>query len=726
MGALTLKSFPFILRSWNVKSYEFFDPTDSFGQETRVYINKNQVVKVEPQFSGKALHSWLTDKGRLFFDSLFGNATHSVSQAPQVSALWSNVFECINKTFYVFTLCNFKYVRKFFFILIFENVSIEIINFLGLISQLNPFIKIKRAEKSPANLNLETDFQISSATSGVKLASSSLCLLVGTNTRYEGSYLNLKLRQRYLKGNFRALILGSSLDLTFPVSFLGSNSNILKSVAEGNHASCKDVVNAVNPIFITSTEALKHNSVQEFFNIFNVLEYSNVLNEVWSGFNVLNSSLYDSSSNSFSRFSSLTSKDLVSFSSVYSLNVTFNNISNLHAVLGSRLLQHKSFNRFFNNQLFINQNMFNTTTSKFAGIKKHLYCPSNMFFENQETFLNTEGFRKISSKLILKKSTKSDWQVLRKLAKSFLGKKHFSGHKDNKILFYDSNFLFDFKNFMHFHFQATPNLTNLNEYLAVINQKFVLCKSFLSFKCLTVKLSKKKLSYWLDDFFTGGKDNFCQNSLTLVRCSSNYKLQTTNFYAVPEVAGFLYAAGMPLSVLGIFVGTTVGLFLMMRRSNTVPLVATTTLAALDNLSPTQILGDGTVGHYRSLLETVLRWQEGLEQHQNIDVEITDLGLPARIAVQVARFNRHHYDTLVNRICDGQRADDVSSFLYEIQTHGGAATVAEHSGSQADAAGIVLTSFEQALCYHVAELGVGFQSYPEAVMALKTFIYVGAL
>jgi NADH dehydrogenase/NADH:ubiquinone oxidoreductase subunit G len=33
MGALTLKSFPFILRSWNVKSYESIDPTDTFGQE---------------------------------------------------------------------------------------------------------------------------------------------------------------------------------------------------------------------------------------------------------------------------------------------------------------------------------------------------------------------------------------------------------------------------------------------------------------------------------------------------------------------------------------------------------------------------------------------------------------------------------------------------------------------------------------------------------------------
>ena len=72
MGALTLKSFSFVLRSWNVRSYDSIDPTDSFGQETKVYIQKNQVIKIEPQFANNTLSPWLTDKGRQFFDSIFG------------------------------------------------------------------------------------------------------------------------------------------------------------------------------------------------------------------------------------------------------------------------------------------------------------------------------------------------------------------------------------------------------------------------------------------------------------------------------------------------------------------------------------------------------------------------------------------------------------------------------------------------------------------------------
>lgn len=38
MGALTLKSFPFELRGWDIEKFESLDPTDGFGTSTRVYI----------------------------------------------------------------------------------------------------------------------------------------------------------------------------------------------------------------------------------------------------------------------------------------------------------------------------------------------------------------------------------------------------------------------------------------------------------------------------------------------------------------------------------------------------------------------------------------------------------------------------------------------------------------------------------------------------------------
>ena len=509
-----------------MKNYESFDPTDPFGKNTIVYVHNSRILKIEPQFSSDSLNSWLTDKGRLFFDTFFGKAE---SPAPSGIILWEKLFKSILKMTNIFNLCSFKTASKFFFVLIFENVSLEIVSFLCLISQLNSFIKIKRGESSSLNSNLETNFQVNAASSSSHLSSSSLCFLIGTNTRYEGSYLNLKLRQRYLKGNFKLIILGSSLDLTFPVSFMGSNCAVLKNMVEGNHAVCKDVIHAENPLFVVNTESLKHSSVKEFMDSLRVLKHSNFLNEVWNGFNLLNSSLYESGLNFFSRFSFLSEKDFVRFSSFYAFNVDLSQISSLQSVMESRLLRYKNSNEFFPEKLFVDQTVFRREFT-FADAAKHAYAPSNMFFENQETFITTEGFRKISSKLILKKNTKSDWQVLRKFGHNFAHNNHLNCKKDNVVLFYDNSSLFNFKNFLNFQFQATPQLTNFNANVLFSNQKFVLFKSFPFFKSLTVKLLKTKLKFWLDDFYLGGKDHFCQNSLTLIRSSSHYKLQITNFH----------------------------------------------------------------------------------------------------------------------------------------------------------------------------------------------------
>ena len=213
MGALTLKSFPFVLRSWNVKSYDSIDPTDAFGQSTRVYVNKNQIIKIEPQFNDKTLHVWLTDKGRQFFDAIFDTSVTDVTKLENISIKttkqWENLFFTIRKTFYVFNICNFKYASRFFFLIVFENVNIEVLNFLSLICQMNSFVKVRRVEKISIDTSLEQNFQLDSATSLPKLSASSLGVLIGTNSRYEGSYLNLKLRQRYLKGNFKLVTIGS-------------------------------------------------------------------------------------------------------------------------------------------------------------------------------------------------------------------------------------------------------------------------------------------------------------------------------------------------------------------------------------------------------------------------------------------------------------------------------------------------------------------------------------
>nr|YP_009688015.1 NADH dehydrogenase subunit 11 [Haslea nusantara]QDX17605.1 NADH dehydrogenase subunit 11 [Haslea nusantara] len=538
MGALTLKSFPHVLRGWEVRSYESFDPTDSFGQETRVYIDRNQIVKIEPQFSNTASTTWLTDKGRQFFDSIFTEFTPSNTDTVKNTVArsnkqWNHIFETIRKTFYIFDICNFKFSKKYYFILVFENLSLEILNLLIIISQVSSFIKIKKAENLTLNNDLESNFQVNSATNSATLMSSSLCLLLGTNTRYEGSYLNLKLRQRYFKGNFKVLSIGSLLDLTFSVSFLGSRLSTFKTIVEGNSLSCQDIAASTNPLLVLNTELFKRNDAKQLIETVKMLKHTNIITKFWNGVNVLNSSLSESGSFSAASFSSLTFYDLTQFSSLYFINTTVSSIANIKKLVGSQLLTYKlKTQKQTSHKLLLDQNFtFNSSNlSNDLKIKKFIYLPVDTFFENNETFINTEGLVKKSTKLISRKKTKNNWQLIRRFIKNTDLLVTTNNLKDNKLIYFNSRNLYNFKNFISFQFYAVQNLTNFNFYLTKRNSQFFIHKKFNTFKSSQTKIYDTKLKYWLDDFFIGGKDQLCQNSLTLIKCSVNTRLMTSTFF----------------------------------------------------------------------------------------------------------------------------------------------------------------------------------------------------
>ena len=538
MGALTLKSFPFGFRGWDVKSYETIDPTDSFGQSILVYLDNNKILKVEPLFSNCSTTTWITDKGRQFFDGLLEKKKFNFEEKlidfdNLYTRNWENLFEVIFKNLYMFNICSLKISTKQFFIIIFEFLGTESLNLLYSISQAYPFIKLKRSEKFNFKNNLESDFQINSAFCRIKLLSSSLCLLLGLNTRYENSHLNLKLRQRSLKGNVKFLVIGSLFDFTFPTLFLGSNFLTFKVIFEGNNIFCQDFRIANNPTLISNTDFFKRNDLKNLINFIKMSKFIKVISKTWNGLNVLNSTITETGVNLLSLFAFLNIKDLLNFNSIYLINVTLVNIKNLKNLTRFKLIDFVNLTNYSRKSLIIGQNycndMQNNLLDKFFSgngeFKKYLFLPGNPFFENHEMFVNTMGVIKRTTKLIFNNKTKSDWQLIRKFSK----KLEYPDIKVKKIIFKNESH-YDFKNFINFQYHATQSITDLNFYLNVKNNPFVIFKTFFSFKVNSMKVFNTKIKYWLDDFFNGGKDNFCHNSLALTNCSENVRLQTTNFF----------------------------------------------------------------------------------------------------------------------------------------------------------------------------------------------------
>lgn len=530
MGALTLKSFPFELRGWDIKSHESIDPTDSFGQSTRIYIENNRVIKIEPSFSNESSHTWITDKGRHFFDSLFEIDDTKSNNVIKSNKAWEKLFKVIHKSLYTFNMCNLKTLNKHFFVIIFEFLSLESLNLLYTIAKAYPFIKLARTESFKINNNLESELQVNSLTNKAKLFSSSLCLLLGVNTRYENSHINLKLRQRSLKGNFKVLAIGSLFDFTFPVSFLGSNFSSIKTIIEGNNTTCQDFKTAENPMLITNTDFFKRADSKNFINLIKILKFTNIISKTWNGINILNSHIAETGTNFLSTFPLLKIKDLLCINSIYIINVNIANLKNLKNLTELKLTQFVNLNHSVKVPLLIDQNnqKANIFLNNFQNLKfkKYIYLPNGLFFENNETFINTAGMLKQATKLVFNQKTKSNWQLIRKFAKKL---EHLNS-SSNCVINFNTKSQYDFKNFMNFQFYATQSLTDLNFYLNTKNNLFVIYKKFSPFKAVSIKTFNTKIKYWLDDFFNGGKDNYCQNSLTLTNCSANIRTQMTNFF----------------------------------------------------------------------------------------------------------------------------------------------------------------------------------------------------
>jgi hypothetical protein len=83
---------------------------------------------------------------------------------------------------------------------------------------------------------------------------------------------------------------------------------------------------------------------------------------------------------------------------------------------------------------------------------------------------------------------------------------------------------------MHFHYCAVEKLETSTPSLIFQNEPFFFSETYNRFKRSSYKITSTKLKYWIDDFFTGGKDEYSRNSLILSNCSKILRTQSTNFF----------------------------------------------------------------------------------------------------------------------------------------------------------------------------------------------------
>ena len=542
VGALTSKPYPFVSRNWELKSVSSLDFSDGFATNVQVFVKNNQIIKITPEYDPSTNSTnWISDKTRFAFDGMFspervlkGFLTTNEGTVA-VSDTWKLLLNEIVLTLYFQDHLNKHFFKtKNLYIILSNNISLEVLNLLILFSKKYSFVKLRKAENGLTNVDFETSFLTNNYHNLTnQLNNSNLCLLIGLNSRYESSSLNIKLRKRYLNGNFKVLSVGSATDLTFPVSYLGFNTKSLKSLTEGDNSLCQELSNSKTTIIVSSSVFQRKDSAS-LFEVLNLIKKNIKRNNPnWDNLNIVNSSVNEAGVNYLGGFKSFSENDLNSSSGLYFLNAS-TQIANLKKIVNIKLLKYERFTDSLpkfcleqNNGLITNS--FNNLKSQYK-ICNYLNLPNNVFFETSGTYLNTEGIFKKTVKFVsTNKQTKEDWQIIRKLF-SCSKKINFSNnYKYNSIISFNNNNLNNFKKFTGFLYTATSGVGTNDSLHSIKNtsNNFVEPISFL--RKNKVKVFSTKLKIWINDFYLGGKDQYSKQSSTMIKCSKAFRTEKQTF-----------------------------------------------------------------------------------------------------------------------------------------------------------------------------------------------------
>ena len=117
---------------------------------------------------------------------------------------------------------------------------------------------------------------------------SDLCLSIGTNTRFEASLLNVRLKKRIKMGKFIKASIGLCDELTYSNDSIGNSFKTLIDIAEGKHPFCQKLIKAKNPfIIIGSTLKKRIDAASLDALIFKLTKYTKIIDENWLGINFL-------------------------------------------------------------------------------------------------------------------------------------------------------------------------------------------------------------------------------------------------------------------------------------------------------------------------------------------------------------------------------------------------------------------------------------------------------
>ena len=365
VGALTFKPYAFKARPWELKYYESVDCTSSLCTPILVNVKESDIVRIQPKTDSQLSNSLISDKIRFVYDSVKKNRIQQVFKKNQSNGFsvesWNTFYNKINVLL--------KEKKNITF-LVNENLDFESAELLKSFESKN----IKVLNTSSFSLHYKNTYnQLFHGNTESIYKKIKTCFILSTNLKTETTLLNTKLRLKYNKNSFSTIRIGSFYKSNYPIKFINLSTQNIINLFEGR-----------------------------FLNSSKILESSNVLLVVGNAFkNKTTASL-----NLISLFKKVCPTGLIIDNQIYPNSVGFNFLG-VNGLINKVL---KSTDFFFCinledttriRKLLLNQNFFwlNTHGSGLA-INANFIIPTLTFLEVENTYLNLDGIKKKSQKVL--------------------------------------------------------------------------------------------------------------------------------------------------------------------------------------------------------------------------------------------------------------------------------------------------------------------------------------
>jgi NADH-quinone oxidoreductase subunit G len=284
VGALTSKPYAFAARPWELRKCLSVDVMDAVGSNIRIDARGREVMRILPRLHEDINEEWISDKTRHACDGLRRQRLDKpYLRGPDgklAAVSWEEALAAVAEKLAALPgekiaalagdLCDAE----------------SMFALKDLMTRLGSTNLDCRQDGAALDADCRAGYIFNSSIAGIEQADA--VLLVGTNPRWEGPLINARLRKTFLAKGLKVGMIGSPVDLTFPVEMIGAGTESLRALAAGQGSFAEVLRAAERPMIIVGMGALSRPDGAAVLALARKLaEDFGMLGEDWNGFNIL-------------------------------------------------------------------------------------------------------------------------------------------------------------------------------------------------------------------------------------------------------------------------------------------------------------------------------------------------------------------------------------------------------------------------------------------------------